>query len=45
MQEGDVPSTWASNDLLRELTGFSPSINVEDGVSNFVAWYRDHYQI
>tara|TARA_B100000674_G_scaffold486159_1_gene494173 strand:+ start:1521 stop:2531 length:1011 start_codon:yes stop_codon:yes gene_type:complete len=45
MQEGDVPSTWASNDLLRELTGFSPSVNVEDGVSNFVAWYRDYYKI
>ena len=45
MQDGDVPSTWASNDLLRNLTGFSPTIDVEEGVSNFITWYREHYKI
>lgn len=45
MQDGDVSSTWASNDLLKKLTGFSPTINVEEGVSNFISWYRDHYKI
>lgn len=43
MQPGDVPATWASNDLLRELTGYTPQTGVDEGVANFVAWYRDYY--
>jgi UDP-glucuronate 4-epimerase len=45
MQPGDVPATLASHDLLKELTGFSPSVPVEKGVARFVEWYRDYYQI
>ena len=40
MQQGDVPRTFASPDLLHSLTGFTPSISVEEGVRRFVAWYR-----
>ena len=43
MQQGDVPATLASNDLLKTLTGFSPSTPVQDGVAAFVAWYKTHY--
>lgn len=39
MQKGDVPRTFASPDLLRALTGFSPTIPVEEGVRAFVSWY------
>lgn len=42
MQPGDVPATWASGALLHRLTGFTPSVSVEDGVRRFVGWYRDH---
>ena len=45
MQAGDVPATWAQNDLLRTLTGYTPQTDVTEGVSKFVAWYRDHYQV
>jgi len=45
MQAGDVPATWAQNDLLRELTGYAPQTDVTEGVEKFVAWYRDHYQV
>ena len=41
MQKGDVPRTFASPDLLRALTGFTPSIPVEEGVRAFVSWYVD----
>jgi UDP-glucuronate 4-epimerase len=40
MQQGDVPRTFAAPDLLNSLTGFTPSISVEEGVRRFVEWYR-----
>ncbi len=40
MQQGDVPRTFAAPDLLNALTGFKPSISVEEGVKRFVDWYR-----
>ena len=43
IQKGDVPATLASNDLLKALTGFTPSTPVQDGVAAFVAWYKSHY--
>ncbi|WP_455269362.1 NAD-dependent epimerase [Rhizobium herbae] len=40
MQQGDVPRTFAAPALLNSLTGFTPSISVEEGVRRFVEWYR-----
>ncbi|MFD1694377.1 SDR family NAD(P)-dependent oxidoreductase [Roseibium aestuarii] len=45
MQAGDVPATWADSSLLQSLTGYCPSTPVAEGVSRFVAWYRDYYRI
>ena len=36
MQKGDVTATWASNKLLKHLTGFTPSVTLEDGISHFI---------
>ncbi|MGM0588471.1 MAG: NAD-dependent epimerase [Bacteroidota bacterium] len=44
MQPGDVYITWAdSSDLYKEIN-FSPSTPLEDGISEFVSWYRTYYQ-
>lgn len=40
MQSGDVPSTYADIDHSRKLLGFSPSTSLEQGISQFVSWYR-----
>lgn len=45
MQQGDVPATWADATLLKELTGYQPQTDVRQGVKQFVAWYRDYYQV
>ncbi|MEP3052139.1 MAG: NAD-dependent epimerase/dehydratase family protein [Erythrobacter sp.] len=45
MQKGDVPATWANATLLKELTGYSPQTGVKEGIRQFVAWYRDYYQV
>ena len=45
MQPGDVMETFADvGDLMRD-TGFRPQTPIEDGIRDFVAWYRDHYRI
>jgi UDP-glucuronate 4-epimerase len=45
MQKGDVPETWADCTLLKRLTGYQPETSVRDGVTAFVAWYRDYYRV
>ena len=45
MQPGDVSATWAENDLLRALTGYTPETDVVEGVGKFAAWYRDYYSV
>jgi UDP-glucuronate 4-epimerase len=45
LQPGDVPDTYADvQDLVRDVD-YKPSTSVEQGVANFVAWYRDYYQV
>ncbi len=45
MQPGDVPATWADAELLKSLTGYRPQTDIRDGMTAFVAWYRDYYQV
>ncbi len=45
LQPGDVPATYANVDDLIEDVGYKPSTTVEDGIANFVDWYRDFYQV
>jgi UDP-glucuronate 4-epimerase len=45
MQPGDVVETFADiGDLTRD-TGLAPQTSIEDGIREFVKWYRDHYKI
>jgi UDP-glucuronate 4-epimerase len=43
MQPGDVPRTFADSSLLEKLTGYRPQTSVEEGISEFVDWYREYY--
>jgi UDP-glucuronate 4-epimerase len=45
MQKGDVHATWASTELLRQVTGYRPQTNYREGIKRFVAWYRDYYEV
>ena len=44
LQDGDVPATYANTDALQDWVGFVPGTNVQTGIANFVAWYRDYYK-
>lgn len=44
MQPGDVVETYADvSDLVRDV-GFSPNTTIEDGIEQFVNWYRAYTQ-
>lgn len=43
MQAGDVPATYADvQDLMQEV-GFKPNTPLNEGITKFVAWYKDYY--
>jgi UDP-glucuronate 4-epimerase len=45
MQPGDVMETFADvGDLMRDV-GFKPQTSIENGIRDFVAWYRDYYKV
>jgi len=45
LQPGDVPDTYADvTDLARDF-GYRPATPVEQGVANFVAWYRNYFKV
>lgn len=45
LQPGDVPATYANVDDLIDDVGYKPSTTVEEGIANFVDWYRDFYKV
>lgn len=42
MQPGDVYTTYADTSKLVQLTGYKPSTSLEEGIHNFIEWYK-HY--
>jgi len=45
LQAGDVPSTYANVDDLVKNLGYKPNTPVQQGIDNFVAWYREFFKI
>jgi UDP-glucuronate 4-epimerase len=45
LQAGDVPQTYANvEDLFRDVD-FSPQTSIKQGISKFIDWYLDYYNI
>lgn len=45
LQDGDVPATYADVADLVQAVGFKPSTSIEQGIRNFVGWYRRYYRV
>ena len=45
LQPGDVPDTYANVSNLMAAVDYKPAMPVDEGVANFVAWYRDYYKV
>ena len=41
--EGDLQKTHSNIELLIALTGFEPKTNINEGIFQFVKWYKNHY--
>lgn len=44
MQPGDVDATFADISALQEETGYQPRVMVEEGIRNFIAWFKEYYK-
>jgi UDP-glucuronate 4-epimerase len=44
LQPGDVPDTCADVKNLNEKFDYKPSTSIDDGISNFVKWYKNYYK-
>ncbi len=45
LQPGDVPDTFADVTDLQEWVGYKPETTVEEGIAQFVEWYRSYYNV
>ncbi|MFM1874729.1 MAG: hypothetical protein RL266_466 [Bacteroidota bacterium] len=45
LQPGDVLQTFADVSALTEITGYAPKMDVDQGVKEFVNWYRAYYGV
>ena len=43
MQPGDVFKTYADTSKLTEKTGFQAKTSFDQGIENFVKWYKEFY--
>jgi len=43
LQPGDVPDTFADVKYLMDKFNYKPKTSIEEGIQNFVAWYRSFY--
>ncbi len=45
LQPGDVKETYANIDLSKNKLEFSPSTNIEKGISKFSNWFKEYYNV
>jgi UDP-glucuronate 4-epimerase len=45
LQLGDVPDTYADVQALVDDLDYKPATSIEDGIANFISWYKDYYDI
>ncbi len=45
MQRGDVQKTWADTTLLESMIGTRSKTDLNDGISKFLNWYCEYYNV
>lgn len=45
LQPGDIPDTYANIDELTEQFHYKPTTNIQDGIQNFIDWYRSYFKV
>ena len=44
-QPGDVEVTFADTSKLKQVVSYRPRINIEEGVRDFIKWYKEYYKV
>ena len=44
IQKGDIVKTSADISITKKELGYNPKVNVEEGIKNFVEWYKSYYK-
>ncbi|MBT3583214.1 SDR family NAD(P)-dependent oxidoreductase [Candidatus Woesearchaeota archaeon] len=42
MQAGDIAETFANIDKAKKMLGFNPKVSIEQGIKNFIQWYKEY---
>ena len=45
IQPGDVLNTFADIEHSQNMLNFNPKIKIEEGIKEFIKWYKGYYQI
>ena len=45
LQPGDLPDTWADVEDLAEEFNYRPVTSIDDGIENFVSWFKEYYSV
>ena len=45
LQSGDVPDTYADVEALVADVGYRPETTIQQGIGNFVNWYKEYYKV
>jgi UDP-glucuronate 4-epimerase len=45
LQDGDVPDTYADVEALVEDVNYRPKTTIDEGIKNFVEWYRGYFKV
>lgn len=45
MQPGDVEVTFADIEKAKKILGYNPQTSIEQGVKNFIVWYKQYYKV
>jgi UDP-glucuronate 4-epimerase len=45
LQPGDVPDTYADVEALVADVGYRPETTIQQGIGNFVNWYKEYYKV
>ncbi|MFH1276019.1 MAG: GDP-mannose 4,6-dehydratase [Candidatus Woesearchaeota archaeon] len=45
MQQGDVPETFADIEKTKQLLNWQPKVSIEEGIKEFIKWYKEYHNI
>ena len=43
--KGEVVSTYADSTRFKNLTSYLPKTDLNEGISNFISWYKKYYKL